>query len=89
MYGPNHPHQMEHEYHLVMMMAHAYTPLLLVEGEAFRRMFTNLGTSIRPITRSKFKSTLIPHKLKKAETGVYSLLDGVNCVVVYYDPWIS
>ena len=31
--GPNHPHQMDHEGHLVMMMEHAYTPLLLVEGE--------------------------------------------------------
>ena len=31
-YGPNHPHQMYHEDHLLIMMAHAYTPLLLVEG---------------------------------------------------------
>ena len=29
-YGPNHSHQMEHEDHLVMMVAHAYTPLSLV-----------------------------------------------------------
>ena len=30
-YGPNHPHRMEHENHLVMVMAHAYTTVLLVE----------------------------------------------------------
>ena len=31
-YGLYHPHQMEHEDHLVMMMTHAYTPLFMVEG---------------------------------------------------------
>ena len=31
-HGSNHPHQMEHEDHLVMIMAHTYTHLLLVEG---------------------------------------------------------
>ena len=31
-YGPNHPHQMDHEDHLVIMISQAYTPLLLVEG---------------------------------------------------------
>ena len=45
-YGPNHPHQIEHEYHLVIMMAHAYTPLSLVEGGAFFRMVTHLDPSI-------------------------------------------
>ena len=29
-YGPNHPHQMENEDHLVMMVAHTYKPMLLV-----------------------------------------------------------
>ena len=29
-YGHNRPHQMDHEDNLVMMMAHAYTPLSLV-----------------------------------------------------------
>ena len=59
-YGPNHPHQIEHEDHLVMIMAHAYTPLSLVEGEEFIRMVTHLDPFIRLITRSKFTSTLTP-----------------------------
>ena len=45
-YGTNHPHQMEHEYHLEMIMEQTYKPLLLVEGEAFRRMVTHIDTSI-------------------------------------------
>ena len=69
-YGTNHPHQMEHEDQLVMMMSHAYTTLSLVEGESFRRMVTNLDPSIRPITRSKFTRTLITQKFNKAETDV-------------------
>ena len=66
-YSPNHPHQMEHEDHLVMMMTHAYTNILLVEGGAFRIMVTHLDISIRPISRSKFAKNLIPHKLKQAK----------------------
>ena len=31
-YGPNHPHNMDHEYHLEIMMEQTYKPLLLVEG---------------------------------------------------------
>ena len=31
-YGPTHLHQMEYDYHLVIMMTHTYAPLLLVEG---------------------------------------------------------
>ena len=88
-YDPNHPHQVEHEYHLVTMMAHAYTPLSLVEGESLRRMFTRLDSYIRPITRSKLTRTLISQKLKKAETDVPSLLYGVLCVVISYDLWMS
>ena len=80
---------MEHEDHLVMMMAHVGTPLSLVEGEAFRMMVTNLDLPIRPITRSKLTSTLIPHKLKKVETDVSSLLDDVCFVVIYCDLWMS
>ena len=80
---------MEHDYHLAMMMAHAYTPMSLLEGEAFCRMVTHLDPSIRPITRSKLTRTLNPHKLKKSETYVSSLLDDVCCVVIYYDYWMS
>ena len=29
-YVPNHPHQRDQEDHLAMIMAHAYTPLLLL-----------------------------------------------------------
>ena len=65
-YGPNHPHQKEHEDHLVMMMAHAYTHMLLVEGEAFRRMVAHLDPYIQPITKYKFTRKLIPQKLNKA-----------------------
>ena len=52
-------------------------------------MVTNLDPSIRPITRSKFTRTLIPHKLKNLETYVSSLLDGVSFVVIYYILWMS
>ena len=45
-YGPNHPHQIEDEDHLLTMMAHAYTPLSLVEGDEFHRMVTNLDPYI-------------------------------------------
>ena len=80
---------MEHEDHLVVMMAHAYTHLSLVEGEAFRRMVTHIDPPLQPITMSKLTSTLIPQKLKKAETFVSSLLGGGSCVVVSYDLWMS
>ena len=70
---------MEHEDHLVMMMAHTYTLLSLPEGEAFHMMVPHLDPSIQPITRSKLTRTLIPHKLKKVETDVSSFLDGVRC----------
>ena len=45
-YGTNHPHQREHEYHLVMMMARAYMPLSVLEWYAFRRMVTHIDLSI-------------------------------------------
>ena len=70
-------------------MAHAYTTILLVEGEAFCRMATHIDLSIRPITRSKLTRDLIPQKLKKIETYVSSLLGGVRCVVISYDLWMS
>ena len=54
---------MDHEDHLVVMMAHSYTPLLLLEGGAFCRMVTHIDPYILPITWSKFTSTVIPHKL--------------------------
>ena len=72
-----------------MMMAHTYTPLSLVEGEAFRWIVTHLDLSVRPITRSKLTRTLISHKLKKAETDVSSLIEGVCSVVISYDLWMS
>ena len=80
---------MEHEDHLVMMMAHAYTSLLLVEVEVFRRMVTHLDPSIWNITRYKLIRTLIRQKLKKEETYVSSLLDGVHCFFISYDLWMS
>ena len=88
-YGTNHPHQMEHGDHLMMMMTHTYTPLSLVAGEAFLRMVTYLDPSIQPITRSKLTRTFIPHKLKNPETDVSSLIDGVRFVVISYYLWMS
>ena len=72
-----------------MMMTYWYKHLSLVEGEQFRVMFTHIDLSIRPITRSKFTRTLTPHKFKKAETDVSSFLDGVHCVVISNDLWMS
>ena len=80
---------MEHEDHLVMRMEHSYKPMFLAEGKAFRRMVTHLDPYILPITRYKFTITLIPQKLKNAETDVSSFLDGVRCVVISYELWIS
>ena len=80
---------MEHEDHLVIIMEDTYTPLSLVEEKSFLRMVNHLDPSIRPITRSKFTSTLTPQKFKKTETYVSSLLDGVSCVVISYDLWMS
>ena len=79
---------MEHEDHLVMMMAHAYTTLSLTEGAELRRMVTHLDPSIQPISRSKLTRTRIPQKLKKTETYFFSLLDGVRCVIIY-NLWMS
>ena len=72
-----------------MMMKHAYTPLFLVEGEVFHRMVTHHDLSIRPITRYTLRSTIIPHKLKKAETYIPPLRYGVCCVFISYDLWMS
>ena len=80
---------MEYEDQLVTIMSHIYTHLLLVEGEEFSRMLTHLDMYILPINRYKLTRTLILHKLKKAETYVSSFIDGVRCVVIYYDVWIS
>ena len=52
-------------------------------------MVTHIDPSIRPIIRSKLTRTLIPPKLDKTATYVSSLLDGVRCVVIYYDLWMS
>ena len=62
-YGPNHPHQRYHEDHLVIVMEHSYTPLLLVEGYAFCKIMNHIDLSIRPITRSKLTQTLINYIL--------------------------
>ena len=72
-----------------MMMAHSYTTVLLLKGELFHRMVAHLDLYITPINRSKFTRTIIPQKLKKAETDVSSLIDGVHCVVISYDLWMS
>ena len=69
---------MDHKGHLVMIVAHAYTPLLLLDEEACHRMVTHLDASIQPITGSKLTRTLTPHKLNNSEIDVSSLLDGVN-----------
>ena len=52
-------------------------------------MVNRLDLSIRPINRSKLTRSLIPQKLKKAETDVSSLLGVVSGVVIYYDLWMS
>ena len=52
-------------------------------------MVTHLDPSIQPIARSKLTRTTIPHKCKKTETDVSSLIDGVRCVVISYDLWMS
>ena len=88
-YGPNHPNQMEHEDHLVMMLSHSYTPMLMVEGRALCSMSPHLDTQNLPITRSKLTNSLIHHKLNRAETYVSSLLDVVCCVVISYYLWMS
>ena len=88
-YGPNHPHQMEHEYPLVIMIAHTYTPLPLVEGGSLRWVVNCLDLSIRSMNRYKFTRSLISQKLNKAEKEVSKFLDGVRCVVIYYDLWMS
>ena len=81
-YGHNNPNQMEHDYHLVIIMKHAYTPLSLVEGKEFHRIITHLDPPIQHITRSKLTRNLTPNKLNNAEKYVSSLLDGVSCVVI-------
>ena len=80
---------MDHDDHLVMMTTHSYTPMLMAEGKEFQSMVTHLDPSIRPITRPKFTRTIIPEKLNKSETDVSSFLDGVCCVVIYYELWMS
>ena len=87
-YVPNHLHKMDHKDHLVMIMSHAYTPLSLVEGEALHRMVTRIHPYIQPINRSRFTRSLFPHKIKKSETDVSTLLDGVCCVAISYDLWM-
>ena len=52
-------------------------------------MYTHLDTSIRPITRSKLTSNLIPQKFKYTEANISSMFDGVHCVVISYDPCMS
>ena len=47
-------------------------------------MVNHLDLYIRPITRSKLKSTPTPQKQNREETDVFSLLDGVCYVVIYY-----
>ena len=81
----HHPHHMEHENHLLIMIEHAYTHLFLLEREAFRGMVTHLDPYIITITRYNLTRTLIPNKLKKEETDVYSFIDVVSFVVVSYD----
>ena len=73
----------------MMMMSHAYTPLFLVEGESLFRIFTHLDPYIRTITRYKFTRTLIPQKLKKAETYISSFVNGLRFVVISYDLCMS
>ena len=80
---------MEHKNHLMMVMAHACTPLSLVEGESYLRIDTHLDPSTPPITSYKLTRTLIIQILNKAEKDVSSLLDGVRCVVISYDLWMS
>ena len=80
---------MKHKDHLVMMMAHTYTPMLLVEGGVSRRIVTYFDTYIQRINRAQLTRNLIPQKLMKAETDISSLLDGLHCVVISYDLLMS
>ena len=80
---------MEHDDHMVMMMSHTYTPLSLVEGQELCRMVSPLDPYIIPITTSKLTRILSPQKFKKAYTDVSSFLDGVCCVGISYDLWVS
>ena len=73
---------------MVMIMTHTYTPLSMVEGEAFCSMVTYLDLSVRPITRSKLTRTLNPHILKNTKTDVSSFLYGVRCVIISCDLWM-
>ena len=65
---------------MVTKMTHAYTPMLLLEEEAFHRMVTHLDPSIRHITTSKFTRNLILQKLEKTETDILQCL--MVCVVL-------
>ena len=70
-------------------MAHAFTPLLLVDHDCFRKLTQDLDPLLRPVGQSKLSRSLIPTKNKLVEKSVIESLEEVKAVVISYDLWMS
>ena len=77
-YGDKNPKQKEFEVNIVALMAHVFTPLLLVDHDCFRKLTQDLDPRLRPFRRSKLSRSLIPTKKKLVEKSVIERLAEVK-----------
>ena len=88
-YGYKHPKQREFEVNIVALMAHAFTSLLLVDHDCFRKLTQDLDPRLRPIGRSKLSRSLIATKKMLLEKSFIKMMAEVKAVVIRYNLWMS
>ena len=88
-YGDKHPKQKEFEVNIFALMAHAFTPLLLVDHYFLRNLKQDLDPRLCPVRQSKLSRSLIPTKKKLVEKSVIERLAEIKAVVISYDLWMS
>ena len=70
-------------------MSHAFTSLLLVDHDRFRKLTQDLDPRLHPVGRSKLSRSLIPTENQLVEKSVIERIAKLKSVVISYDLWIS
>ena len=72
-----------------MMMTKLFTPLSLLQGDAFRIIVYELEPSIKQVSWSLLQRKLIPDKAESLELQVKDRIDKFEEIVLTYDLWMS
>jgi hypothetical protein len=88
-YASNSKEQLEFEEDAIALTALAYTPLSLVEHEAFLNLILKRDPRLNMKSRTRLSRNLITRKTAEIVKNVQHMLAHVPAVTLYYDLWMT